>query len=1005
MLDWSGSSDGIDDAWVGQTFTAYAAQDTDKATPTGAGVVTEIADGRIAVQVTSGTINATDRLVRDGSAIETFAGFVQSVGILPLEMVDEFGTRAGADISLDLMPGDNNDGLLLDFQTSLVGATSVRITVGSGLDTSVTPQPLTLGRAAIRLKMDDGLPDFEGIVPAFEPSRLKPVSAIAYHSDAALDVRAVIDFPGLSTEKLDLGTATLSATLKDGQLTAPRLGFATGDLIEAMRAQLANASPLTQQWATIDSFATGFELFVQTLLGDLDSGSGLIDLTIPGVGQSIDEMTGLKSSLRLAQQALRDAGDESLDYAAALIHSALTASDNPLRFAPDELRVAVMAGTQTDDVTSLTNSVILDLQGRRVIEGDIDLGFDLGAFGVTDPSGLATKLGLDPSLLSITAMDGTMLRYALSVDLKAAVEFLADGSLRFVEQDLSDGGYDPVSAATVTPLSVRALADLGPTDISFAVDAGSLGRFGLVAENSSFVFGLAEDTRTDASKALADQLRTKGAQLDFTVDTATGTLTPTVQGGFGMGLALSRAFGEALQAIPEFAQTRLAGSLSLAAGDVANGVTLPKIAMEFPQFPEDVSLRSLLMPQLDDFATFSIDDIIAMVEQAYEWVFGVAYTGTAPANSDITAELPFVGQSLNELLPLHEVFKGVHVALTALDDPSKAMQETLLLLEAAVNDALAGIVGWDTPPVFGISFSTLPGNVWTSGVPHRALEISLSFDNAVASERALSLDLLQALGLGGVSDLTSEVSAQVSASVGASGKLVFGGALREDASLDNLGPLEGDTDLLAPFLYIDGSSELGLSFGIAATDVDATLGFTVNKDMPNEITVSGGIEDGFIGLTNKAGDGDASLSFTLTEDGAEAEGPRFFVIGDPGYSEAAGEVASVTRVTAPATDTHLARLTLDSVAVPGGSRNWSTPAAPMRFPTTPMRRTRITRRWAARRSASWYPARRSSSCRKPACPRRVHRRLRKATRCNALSAEPPMMWMRRRSPAAAIWPR
>ena len=508
-----------------------------------------------------------------------------------------------------------------------------------------------------------------------------------------------------------------------------------------------------------------------------------------------------------------------------------------------------MAGTETDSVTSQTNSVILDLQGRRVIEGEIDLGFDLGAFGVTDPSGLAETLGLDPSLLSITAMDGTMMRYALSVDLNAAVEFLSNGSWRFVEQDLSTGDYvevDLQTSATVTPLSVRALADLGPTDISFAVDAGSLGRFGLVAEDTSFVFGLAEDTRTDASKALTDQLRTKGAQLDFTVDTASGTLAPTVQGGFGMGLALSRAFGEALQAIPEFAQTRLAGSLSLAAGDVANGITLPKIAMEFPQFPDDVSLRSLLMPQLDDFATFSIDDIIAMVEQAYEWVFGVAYTGTAPASSDITAELPFVGQSLNELLPLHEVFKGVHVALTALDDPETAMQETLLLLEAAVNDVLASIVGWDTPPVFGISFSTLPGNVWTSGVPHRALEISLSFDNAVASERALSLDLLEALGLSsvsGVSNLTSEVSAQVSTSVGASGKLVFGGALREDASLDNLGPLEGDTDLLAPFLYIDGSSVLGLSLGIAATDVDATR-FTAGGK-----TVTGGLVDGFFGLT------------------------------------------------------------------------------------------------------------------------------------------------------------
>ena len=89
VLDWSGSSDGSDDAWVGQTFEVYDAQDTNQDNPTGTGVVTEIADGRIAVQVTGGTINATDRLVRDDTAIKATAGFVHGVGILPLEMVDE----------------------------------------------------------------------------------------------------------------------------------------------------------------------------------------------------------------------------------------------------------------------------------------------------------------------------------------------------------------------------------------------------------------------------------------------------------------------------------------------------------------------------------------------------------------------------------------------------------------------------------------------------------------------------------------------------------------------------------------------------------------------------------------------------------------------------------------------------------------------------------------------------------------------------------------------------
>ena len=206
-------------------------------------------------------------------------------------------------------------------------------------------------------------------------------------------------------------------------------------------------------------------------------------------------------------------------------------------------------------------------------------------------------------------------------------------------------------------------------------------------------------------------------------------------------------------------------------------------------------------------------------------------------------------------------------------------------------------------------------------MPHRALEISLNFDNAVATESALSLDLLQALGLADVPGMTSEVSAKVGASVAASGKLVFGGALREDASLDNLGSLEADTGLLTPFLYIDTSSELGLSFGIEATDVDVALGFTVNAGTADEISVAGGIEDGFIGLTNKAGDAPASLSFALTEQGADVDGPRFFVIGAPGYSAAANsaEVATVERITTAPADTHLARLTLDSVAVPGGS--------------------------------------------------------------------------------------
>ena len=223
-------------------------------------------------------------------------------------------------------------------------------------------------------------------------------------------------------------------------------------------------------------------------------------------------------------------------------------------------------------------------------------------------------------------------------------------------------------------------------------------------------------TTPDLTKSLADQLRSKGAQLDFTVTDTAGTQsigTNTV-GGFGMGLALSRAFGEALQPISEFSAARISGDLlQRSATDIANGLTLPEVNIDFFEVPDDLNLRSLLMPQLDDFASFGMSDLINMVDTAYSWVFGVDYpydyTGAAivtpalsaissPSGSDLTAELPFVGQTINELLPLNQIFTSVHLALETADqvvnNPGGTIQEALLTIEKEVNKAIAKVSGW-----------------------------------------------------------------------------------------------------------------------------------------------------------------------------------------------------------------------------------------------------------------------------------------------------------------------
>ena len=647
-------------------------------------------------------------------------------------------------------------------------------------------------------------------------------------------------------------------------------------------------------------------------------------------------MTGLKDALRFAIQTLQDSKDQALDYAASLIHSAMTDASSPFRFAPDALQVALLEGNT--EVGGLKDSVILTMKGSRLIEGEIDLGFDLSGFDISNLDALKSLLGLSqPDLLSITALDGSLLRYAVSVDLDVAVELDANATVKFVKQDLSNGNYLDLADETVAPLSIRALADLGPTDISFAIDAGSLGKFGLVAEDSRFVFGKDSSTTPDLTKSLADQLRSKGAQLDFTVTDTAGTQsigTNTV-GGFGMGLALSRAFGETLQPISEFSAARISGDLlQRSATDIANGLTLPEVNIDFFEVPDDLNLRSLLMPQLDDFASFGMSDLINMVDTAYSWVFGVDYpynyTGasivtpalsaiSSPSGSDLTAELPFVGQTINDLLPLNQIFTSVHLALETADqvvnNPGGTIQEALLTIEKEVNKAIAKVSGWDSPPVFSINFSTLSGNVWTSGIPHRALEIALDFDNAAVEESALSLDLIEALGLTGQLDgefgLNSDLSAQLSTGVGISGKLVFGGALSEDASLQSLGSLQGASTLLDPILYIGAASNLALSFGAEASNVDVTLGFDIDGTPLNA-----SITDGFIGLTNEAGDADASLTFTLTSDDNPEQ--SFFLLDNGGFKAAAGAVTNVGTTSASSSST-LARLTLDSAIAPGSS--------------------------------------------------------------------------------------
>ncbi|WP_439144282.1 hypothetical protein, partial [Planktotalea sp.] len=616
---------------------------------------------------------------------------------------------------------------------------------------------------------------------------------------------------------------------------------------------------------------------------------GLLDMVIPGLGQSVEEMTGVKSSLRAALSALEEAGDQSLDYAAGLIHQAMTDATDPLSFKPDELAVSLMPD-EPDATSGVSEAVILSLKGTRILNGEIDFGMDLSELPIGNLEALKSVLNLDqPGLLSISAQDQSYLRYALSLGLDLTVRIGWDDTegqptVTFVKQDLQDGTFKELAdGQTAAPLELRVLGDLGPTDVSFALDAGSLGTFGVIAEDTRFVLGRSGDiTPKPASDAsLSAQLGALGARLAVEVDHQ-GSVDLSAEGAFGMGLALSRMFGEALQPIDGFQDARFSGLIS-APSDVSS--TMPVLDVQFLDVPTDLNLRSLLMPQLDDFSSFSVTDLIDMTQTALKWV---RQSNDATATSPVLdSELPFIGQSLSEMLPISDVFETIETALTALS--GQDFVQAALTLEETVNDALSSLAGWVSPPVFGLNFSTLPGSVWNGVVPLRGLEMTLNFDEAVVFDQALALDLAKALGLDGI--MEANMSALLEAGVGLSGTLVFGGALSSDASLQSLGSLADDPNLTKPVLYVGGGSGLTLGFNAGASDVAMKLGFDVGSD-----ALAASVSGGEIYLGGAGGEGQATLRYGLPgiSDDQSADGIRqaYHLIDTAGtlQSAAAGAV-------------------------------------------------------------------------------------------------------------------
>ena len=865
------------------------------------GTLTGTTSENASVFVRSGAIQLGDTLVINGGPSFT----VSRAEVVPLELVDEFSSRLGADVSLNLADGAS----LFAFDTELLGAAAVSIEIASP-DSGVQE----LARAAMRLQLGgDGIPAFSPIVPQFEPSRLVPSSALELRSDAELEVRATITLDVVAgapvTQTVSLGLATLSAQLKDGTITAPNIALAGGSLIDALRVQLnaliaetAGAfTALAADWSDISRFQDGLELALAQVFGDLDRSDGLIDMVIPGLGQSVEDLTGIKSALREVLSELEGARDQALDFGAQIIHDALSDATDPLRFDPDELTVSLTpAGTGA--VTA--DAIVLRVKGARMFEDAMALGLDLSALNIGDTSALASVLGLsDPGLLSISALDEAQLRYALSLVLDLAIEIGWDDTeneptLTFLREDPATGQYVPVSDAVPSnPLELQVLAGMEPTDISFAIDAGSLGRYGVVARDTGFAFGRDEDVQI-GSGSLADQLPDIGARFGISVGTG-NDISAFADAGFSIGLDLARQFGNALQAIDGFSEARLEGLFSLPdtlPDGVLPGTSLaqlaPSISLDFIDMPENIDLRSLLIPQLNDFSGFTLADIANMAITAREWISGDGL-------DLIQTELPFIGRSIDDILPVASVFEAIDAVLDQI--PAGSFPEQVLLVEAAVNTALGSIPGWENPPVFGLIFSTLPGDPWTGGVPLRGLEMQLDFDQAVIATQALDLDLAEAVGLSG--DLDATLNASLEAGVKIAGQLVFGGALSADVSQRTLDDLADDPALLRPTFYVGATSGLELGFKALAEDVSIRLGFTGTD-------LAGRVDGGTIAL---GGTGDAEYA-TLSYGLGGKEG-QYFVFDTGGLSLEGGYVTGL----AESTGGQVAVVSLSTDMVLGGS--------------------------------------------------------------------------------------
>jgi hypothetical protein len=188
--------------------------------------------GRLSLMVRTGAVQQNDVIhVIGGSAT------IKSATVFPLDLVDEFSTRVGADLSLLL----EESGSLFEFKTNVIGTNSVTLSVKAADNTPTVEIDndtySVLAKAALRMQLDDGLPDYSPIVPQFEASRLIPSTAIEMSAGVGLDLYARIDLGQSEPSDLLIGTALLSAGLKDGTITAPTLTLTQGDIIDVLTAE------------------------------------------------------------------------------------------------------------------------------------------------------------------------------------------------------------------------------------------------------------------------------------------------------------------------------------------------------------------------------------------------------------------------------------------------------------------------------------------------------------------------------------------------------------------------------------------------------------------------------------------------------------------------------------------------------------------------------------------------------------------------------------------------